>query len=103
MPRYLIERTFTLEDGISLPGPDQPLQVRLDFIEKNRHNGVTWLYSYMTSDSKRCFCIYDAPSPEAVRRAAETNGLVIDRINEVRMLDPFFYQAQEDLSANRSA
>jgi hypothetical protein len=102
MPRYLIERTFALENSISLPGPDQPVQARLDFIENNRLNDVTWLHSYVTPDSRRCFCLYDAPTPEAVRRAAEDNGLVIDRINEVQVLDPYFYPSQKGISASRS-
>jgi hypothetical protein len=57
----------------------------------------------VTPDSRRCFCIYDAPTPEAVRRAAEDNRLVIDRINEVQVLDPYFYPSQKGISASRSA
>ena len=32
------------------------------------------------------------PSPEALRRAAEANQLPVDRITEVRVLDPYFYR-----------
>jgi hypothetical protein len=35
---------------------------------------------------------YDGPSPEAIRRAAEVNQLPVDRITEVRFLDPYFYR-----------
>jgi hypothetical protein len=35
--------------------------------------------------------VYDAPSPEAIRRAAGDLGLPVDKITEVRMLDPYFY------------
>jgi hypothetical protein len=37
------------------------------------------------------YCIYDAPSPEAIRAVAEVNGLPVDSITEVRVLDPYFY------------
>jgi hypothetical protein len=40
----------------------------------------------------RTFCIYDGPTPEAVRRAAARNKLPISRITEVRVLDPYFYK-----------
>jgi hypothetical protein len=52
---------------------------------------VTWVHSYVTGDKKKTFCIYDAPTPEAVRTAANRNGLPVDRITEVRVLDPYFY------------
>lgn len=57
----------------------------------NAEDDVTWIHSYVTGDKKRTFCIYDAPSPEAVRRAARLNKLPVDRITEVRVLDPYFY------------
>ncbi|TMG81330.1 MAG: DUF4242 domain-containing protein, partial [Betaproteobacteria bacterium] len=34
--------------------------------------------------------IYDAPNPEAIRRVAVRSGLPVDRITEVRVLDPYF-------------
>jgi hypothetical protein len=89
MPRYLVERTFP--DRPALPGPDQDAQARLNFIGNNALDGVTWVHSYVAPDRKKSFCICDAPTPEAVRRAAQRNGLPIDRITEVRVLDPYFY------------
>ena len=44
-----------------------------------------------TPDKKRTFCIYEAPSPEAIRKVADRNGLPVDRITEVRVLDPYFH------------
>jgi hypothetical protein len=38
------------------------------------------------------FCIYDAPSAEAIRAAAKRNHLPVDRITPVNVLDPYFYQ-----------
>jgi hypothetical protein len=42
----------------------------------------------VTSDRRRTFCIVDAPSPEAIRVAAQATALPVDRITEVRVLDP---------------
>jgi hypothetical protein len=43
-------------------------------------------------DRKKMFCVYDAPSPEAIRKTAARNGLPVDRITQVRVLDPYFYR-----------
>ena len=91
MPRYLIERTFP--ERLTLPGPQEAAQTRLAFIENNALDGVTWVHSYVVPEKKKSFCIYDAPSPEAVRRAAHRNGLPVDRITEVRVLDPYCHIA----------
>jgi len=98
MPRYLIERTF--QESLDLPGPQRGLQARLDFVERNSQDGVTWVHSYVAPDRKKSYCIYDAPTPEALRRAALRNGLPVDRITEVRVLDPYFYSEQESVSAH---
>jgi len=87
MPRYLIERTFP--ETPALPGPEAAAQVRQTFIENNALAGVTWVRSYVVAERRKSFCIYDASSPEAVRRAAVRNGLPVDRITEVRVLDPY--------------
>ena len=52
---------------------------------------LTWVHSYVSMDKKNTFCIYDGPSPEAIRKVAERNGLPVERITEVRVLDPYFH------------
>jgi len=89
MPRYLIERN--LPDGLALVPNEQGRNAVTGIISNNTLNGVTWLHSYVAHDKKRSFCIYDAPSPEAIRKVADRNGLPIERIVEVRVLDPYFY------------
>jgi hypothetical protein len=94
MPRYLIERTFA--NGLSIPagaaGEDRCLAV----IERNADDGVTWLHSYVSDDRQRTFCVYDAPSPEAIRKTARRNDLPVDRITQVRVLDPYFLRMREE-------
>lgn len=88
MPRYLIERTFP--DGLMLPADSQGAQACAVVVDNNLKDGVTWIHSYVTPDRRRTYCIYDGPSPEAIRVVAKANGLPVDRISEVRVLDPYF-------------
>ncbi len=70
----------------------QGANICLMVVGNNAKDGVTWVHSYVTGDKTKTFCVYDAPSPEAVRSAAQRNGLPVDSITEVRVLDPYFYQ-----------
>jgi Protein of unknown function (DUF4242) len=45
----------------------------------------------VSDDGKKSYCVYDAPSPEAIRRTARRNSLPVARITKVRVLDPYFY------------
>ena len=90
MPRYLIERKFP--DGLRIPLDESGAGAGRAVVDNNIHEGVTWLHSYVTPDRTRTVCVYDGPSPEAVRRAAERNKLPIQGITEVRVLDPYFYR-----------
>jgi hypothetical protein len=90
MPRYIVERTFP--DGLNIPVNDDGAQVCQSVITKNSQDLVTWVHSYVSEDKKKTFCVYDAPSPEAIQRVAGRNGLPVDRITEVRVLDPYFYR-----------
>ncbi len=89
MPRYMVERTFP--DGLHIPLTQEGAGGCLGVVENNAQEGVTWVHSYVNEDKTKTYCVYDGPSPEAIRRAAETNTLPLDRITEVRVLDPYFY------------
>jgi Nickel responsive protein SCO4226-like len=80
VPRYLVERTF----------PDVPELAVEAVVERNTDHGVTWMHSYVHEDGTM-LCVYEAPSPEAIRRAARQNSLPVDRITKVRVLDPYSY------------
>lgn len=90
MPRYIVERTFP--DGLAIPVNQQGANTCLIVVGNNAKDGVIWLHSYVTEEKTKTFCVYDAPSPDAVRSAAQRNGLPVDHITEVRVLDPYFYQ-----------
>jgi hypothetical protein len=88
MPRYLVERTFP--DGLRLSSDDAGAEMCRVIVLSNGEDDVTWIHSYVSSDRQRTFCIYDAPSPEAIRRTAKRNNLPVDRITRVNVLDPYF-------------
>ena len=89
MPRYLVERTFA--DGMNLQANEDGATFCSSVALNNTEDNVTWIHSYVSSDRHRMFCIYDAPSPEAIRRTALRNNLPLDRITKVRVLDPYFH------------
>jgi len=90
MPRYMVERTFP--NGLQIPISDEGERACGMVIGNNSRKDVTWIHTYVTADKKKTFCIYDAPSPEEIRSTAEANGLPVDQITEVRVLDPYFYR-----------
>ena len=90
MPRYVVERTVA--DGLQIPADEQGAKACMAVVDVNAEHGVTWIHSYVTDDRRKTFCVYDGPSPEAIRSVAETNQLPVDRITEVRVLDPYFYR-----------
>jgi hypothetical protein len=89
MPRYIVERTFV--DGLHIPISDAGVKAVAGVVATNAELGVTWVHSYVSEDQEKTFCVYDGPSPEAIRQVAERNGLPVDAVTEVRVLDPYFY------------
>ncbi len=90
MPRYMVERSFP--DHLTIPLDAQGASACRAVIDANAGDGVTWVHSYVSDDNAYTYCIYDGPDPEAIRRAAARNHLPVDRITEVRVLDPYFYR-----------
>jgi len=88
--RYLVERTFP--DGLNIPVNTEGSEICLTVVSTNAEDNVSWVHSYVTKDKKKTFCIYDAPSPEAIRKVADKNGLPVDNIVGVSVLDPYFYK-----------
>ena len=89
MPRYLVQRTFP--EGLHIPVANGGAEVCRAVVERNAQEGVTWVHSYVSADKRTTFCVYDAPTPEAIRKTATRNELPVDHISEVRVLDPYFY------------
>lgn len=90
MARYMVERSFP--EGLRIPVNDEGAEMCRLVVLNNEEESVTWIHSYVSADGTKSYCAYDAPSPEAIRRTARRNNLPVDRITEVRVLDPYFYR-----------
>jgi hypothetical protein len=86
----MVERTFP--QGLHIPVTEDGAQTCLGVAGRNADVGVTWVHSYVSDDKTRTFCVYDGPNPEAIRTAAERNGLPVELITRVSVLDPYFYR-----------
>jgi glycerate kinase len=85
----MVERTFP--EGLEIPMTDGGSSACQVVVEKNATSGVTWIHSYVSSDKKKTYCIYDGPDEAAVRESAAKNGLPVDSVVSVTVLDPYFY------------
>lgn len=84
MPTYVIERSFA--EQLDLDGED----IRL--IEAaNAEEGVRWLFSFLSADRRRSYCLYEAPSPEAILAAARRAGIPADKVVEVSRISAEMY------------
>jgi hypothetical protein len=96
MPLYVIERTFA--EQLELTGED----VRL-IDEVNADEGVRWLFSFLSADRRRTYCLYEAPSPEAIVAAARAANLPSDAVVEVGAAAPELSDRLRDWAAAQAA
>lgn len=81
MPLFVIERNFAEQLNIT-----QDLAAEVILI--NEDIGVNWLFSFLSADKKKTYCLYEAPSAEAIREAAKRAGVPADVIVEVDGITP---------------
>ena len=83
MALYLIERNFAEQLNVT---QDAALAVK----QINAECGVQWLFSFLSADKKKTYCLYEASNPDAIREAARKLGLPADVIVELgeQKLDP---------------
>jgi hypothetical protein len=81
MPLYVIERTFA--ERLELP---EDAVRRIDDI--NADEGVSWLFSFISADRLRTYCLYEAPSPDAIIEAARRANVPADAVVEVSKFVP---------------
>ena len=76
MPLFLIERNFA-EAVEADPEFDATIKAVNDEI------GIQWLFSFLSADKRKSYCLYEAPNPEAIRAAARRLGVPADTIVQV--------------------
>jgi hypothetical protein len=75
MPLFVVERKFA--EQIEVTDADVKR-----FEEVNADEGIRWLYSFLSADRKQSYCLYEAPTADAIRAAARRT-LPIEAIVEV--------------------
>jgi hypothetical protein len=81
VPLFLIERQFADELKLDAAGAAALKEI-------NDTSGVNWLFSFLSADRRKTYCLYEAPSAEAIREAARRAGLPADVVVEVSELRP---------------
>jgi Nickel responsive protein SCO4226-like len=81
VPLFLIERSFA---ELVPTDPETEAMVKL----VNDEIGIQWLFSFLSADKRKTYCLYEAPNPEAIRAAARRLGIPADSIVEVTGIGP---------------
>ena len=76
MPRFMIERNFAEQLEVTKSAADGLRQI-------NDEEGVKWLFSFLSADKRKTYCLYEAPNAEAIRIAARRASIPADVIIEV--------------------
>jgi hypothetical protein len=81
---YVIERGFA--EQLDLTSDDVKL-----IEEVNADEGVRWLFSFLSADRRRSYCLYEAPSPDMIIAAAKRAGIPADVVVEVDRISADMY------------
>ena len=76
MALFLIERNFAEELNVTPEIAAAIKQVNMDV-------GINWLFSFLSADKRKTYCLYEAQNPEAIREAAKRLNAPADVIVEL--------------------
>lgn len=92
MPLFLIERNFAQEVQLD----DADLQ---NIKQINDEVGIQWLFSFLSVDRRKTYCLYEAPNAEAIRVAARRLDVPADVIIPVGTIPVGDFQVQQYAAA----
>lgn len=76
MPVFMVERQFAEQLEVA---PETAAEIN----RINDEAGVRWLSSFLSSDKRKTFCLYEADNVDAIRGAAVRAGIPADAIVEL--------------------
>lgn len=76
MPLFMVERNFAEQLNPTRDSTAAVTQVNADV-------GVQWLFSFLSADKKKTYCLYEAPNAELIREAARRLNIPTDAIIEL--------------------
>ena len=81
MARFIIERHFAEQLEVSNDAKKHIKQI-------NDAEGIEWIFSFLSADKRKTYCLYEAPDADSIRRAAEKLDIPADVITPVDQMDP---------------
>jgi hypothetical protein len=84
MPRFIVERNFAEQLEITKESANNVQRI-------NDEEGVKWIFSFLSADKRKTYCLYEAPDADAIRRAARRNDVPADIIIEVSEISPAMF------------
>jgi len=84
MPKFLIERNFAEQMEFTKEGVVEVERI-------NDDESVKWLFSFLSADKRKTYCLYEAPNADAIRRAAKRANIPADVVIEVSDVNPAMF------------
>ena len=84
MPMFLIERNFAEQLNMTT-------EIAGKITEVNQDMGVRWLFSFLSADQKKTYCLYEAPTAELIRENARRLNMPAGVVIEVSNMKPEMY------------
>jgi hypothetical protein len=76
MPRFLVERNFAEQIELT-----REIASKVKLV--NDELSVQWVFSFLSADKKKTYCLYEAPNADAIREAAKRLNIPADKIVEL--------------------
>jgi Protein of unknown function (DUF4242) len=84
MPKFIIERNFAEQLEFTKEASD--------FVQRiNDDEGVKWIFSFLSADKRKTYCLYEAPNADAIRKAAARANIPADVITMVDEVNPAMF------------
>jgi len=81
MPRFLIERNFAERLELTTEAAAAVKEI-------NDQEGIRWVFSFLSPDKRKTYCLYEAPNADAIRAAARKLNIPADVVIEVEEVRP---------------